>query len=240
MGTCLLLVNGAQVEGGGGAKGEVSTCVNGPSGAKEEASIVKALAGLVDVVHGNACIKVIAVIGRAIVEDTGVHVEVAFLVDLVVEGVVGGVCPGTICIEFVAEIEFGAIEAAVGISALEANGELVVAVFIEAFVVGGGSGEIVLFEDAIGLLIAEDEESDTEIIVFWQVVFEDTCVECDGAGGESVVDGGPLVAVVSGNAEVAIKFAGKGRVEGKRGRKKLRKMRILCAHNGHNANKQQR
>jgi hypothetical protein len=81
--------------------------------------------------------------------------------------------------------------------------------------------------DAIGLRIGKCHYAHGPTVGLSNAILQNGEIGAKGGRGIGIVDGGPLVSVVAGNAVIAIKAARKRRVEGKRRRKKLRKVWVL-------------
>ncbi len=144
-GTGLVADQAADIDGAGGP------------GDREEAPAVDCLADrdvdgiyaqegslrAVEVVGRCADIEVVVAVGRGVVQDTEVGVKVVDGNKFGVDGFGRRAKEGAVELEAVFKSEAGAVEALVGVGALEPDTDGMIAVFIQGFVIGGGEGEIV-------------------------------------------------------------------------------------------------
>jgi hypothetical protein len=230
----LVVEQAAEIDRAGGTgDGEEAPSVQGDAGRNvDRIDTQEGLLWMIEVIGGGPEIIVVVAVGGRVVEHAEVHIEIMYADEFGIDRFCGGAEPGAVELEAVFEGEAGAVEGFVGICALEADADLVVTVFIKAFVVGRGEREVVGIEDAAGGFVGHGHGADAPGVVLRQLAPEDGGVDGYRGGDECLVDVRPLIAVVAGYADHPVEFAGQGRVEGQGGGKELGKAGILGAGGG--------
>jgi len=92
---------------------------------------------------------------------------------------------------------------------LKSNSNLMITIFIQALVVSRGEAAIIEFYGTIRTVVIVSGKTNTPGIIGCDIVLQNMKIDRSGIGNECIVDGRPLVSVISCDAIAAKNFTGK-------------------------------